>query len=81
VRLCHHEAHRILEDEPEEDADEDDQKCVADGSERAHEPDRSDDDQQGPHRQQKLDAPRVGSLHGAEGYAAKRLDSRSDALG
>ena len=66
-RLRHHEAHGVLEDESEEDADEHDEERVADRPERDREPDDGEHGEQRARREQELDAPpgRSGSLHGA----------------
>jgi hypothetical protein len=50
VCLPHHEPDRILEDERQEDADEDDQEGVSDRAEREAYRDRGGDDDDRPHR-------------------------------
>ena len=57
VGLRHHEAHRVLEHEPEEDPDEHDQERVADRPERGEHAERGGDEQDRPHREDELDAP------------------------
>ena len=74
--LLHHEAHRVLEDEREEDADEHDEEGVADRREGHGEAERPQHEEQRAHRQEKLDASRVRRVHGAKGYAAVRLEQR-----
>ena len=63
VGLRHHEAHRVLEDEPEEDPDEHDQEGVADRHECGEHSDRSGDEEHRPHREDELDAPTVAVVH------------------
>ena len=50
ARLRHHEANRVLEDEREEDADEDDEERVADRRECDGEAERPEHEDQRPHR-------------------------------
>ena len=72
--LRHHEAHGVLEDERQEDADEDDEERVADRPERDADSDDGQDGDQRPRREQELGAPHASSFHGAEGYGGVRLD-------
>ena len=60
--LGHHEAHRILEHERQEDPDEHEQERVADRPERGEHARRRRDQQHRSHRQDKLDAPWRGGL-------------------
>ena len=64
VRLRHHEANRVLEDERQKDPDEDDQEGVADRLEGREDAHRGGDEEQRAHRQDKLDARRRGRAHG-----------------
>ena len=73
-RLRHHEAHGVLEDERQEDADEDDEERVADRPERDCDSDDGQDGEQRPRREQELGAPHSSSFHCAEGYGGVRLD-------
>ena len=73
-RLRHHEAHGVLEDERQEDADEDDEERVADRPERDRDSDDGQDGEQRPRREQELGAPHSSSFHCAEGYGGVRLD-------
>ena len=74
VRPRHHEAHRILEDEPEEDAYEDDKERVADRPEGRQHANRRRDEQDRPHGQHQLDSPSAAWVHSGEAYAAERRD-------
>src|SRR6185436_7083062 len=64
--LRHHEPHRILEDERQEDSEEHDQEDVADLPERSHDPDRGDHDQDRAYGQQDLGALELARAHGAD---------------
>ena len=52
ARLRHHEANRVLEDEGEEDADEDDEEGVADRCECDGEAERPEHEEHRPHREE-----------------------------
>ena len=62
-RLRHHDAHRVLEDERQEDPDEDDQERVADLPDRRRHGDDGSDEQHRAQREDDLDAPRPTRLH------------------
>ena len=61
--LRHHEPHRELEHEREEDADEDDQEGVADGHERRHHGERGNHEHDRPQRQHELHPTALARLH------------------